>query len=260
MIIVVSPAKSLDFETPLPVSDYSTANFLTDSSELVDVLKSYSPQALSALMGISDKLAGLNAARFGEWSLPFTEENARQALLAFKGDVYTGLDAYSFKKSDFNFAQKHLRILSGLYGLLRPLDLIQPYRLEMGTKLENPRGRNLYAFWGDIITDALNDTLQQQKNGVLVNLASNEYFKSVNKKHLNAPIITPVFKDEKNGKYKIISFLAKRARGLMAGYIIRNRLKNVEDLKQFDCEGYQFNRAESSDSEWVFMRPESARG
>jgi len=212
-------------------------------------------------MGLSDKLAGLNAARYGEWSLPFTSDNARQAVLAFKGDVYAGMDAYAFKKSDFNFAQKQLRILSGLYGLLRPLDLVQPYRLEMGTKLANPVGKNLYEFWGGGITDALNADLSQQKTKqpILLNLASNEYFKSVNKKSLNATIITPVFKDEKAGKYKVVGIFAKRARGSMVNYIVKNRIKNVEDIKGFDIDGYEFNRAMSSTQEWVFARAENKR-
>jgi cytoplasmic iron level regulating protein YaaA (DUF328/UPF0246 family) len=205
-------------------------------------------------MKLSDKLAGLNAARFGEWSLPFTPENARQAVLAFNGDVYSGLDANSFSDDDFNFAQQHFRILSGLYGLLKPLDLMQAYRLEMGTKLDNVRGANLYQFWGDIITKELNEVLVEQGDDVLINLASNEYFKAVNKKSLNATIITPQFKDWKNGQYKMISFYAKKARGLMARYIIQNQIKNIEQVKDFDLAGYQFNTDFSQGNELVFTR------
>jgi hypothetical protein len=205
-------------------------------------------------MGISDKLAGLNAARFGQWSTPFTPENARPAILAFNGDVYTGLDAQSFKPHDFDFAQQHMRILSGLYGLLQPLDLMQAYRLEMGTKLANSRGNNLYQFWGDIITNELNKALTEQGDDVLINLASNEYFKSVKTKSLNATIITPAFRDWKNGQYKMISFFAKKARGLMARYIIENQLNDVEKLKDFDLAGYQFNSEFSQGNDWVFTR------
>jgi hypothetical protein len=205
-------------------------------------------------MGISDKLAGLNAARFGQWSTPFTSENARPAILAFNGDVYTGLDAQSFKPHDFDFAQQHMRILSGLYGLLQPLDLMQAYRLEMGTKLANSRGNNLYQFWGDIITNELNKALTEQGDDVLINLASNEYFKSVKTKSLNATIITPAFRDWKNGQYKMISFFAKKARGLMARYIIENQLNDVEKLKDFDLAGYQFNSEFSQGNDWVFTR------
>ena len=257
MLIVVSPAKTLDYESDLPTAEHTEPMMLEESQVLVDQLKEYTPAQIGSLMKLSDKLSILNATRFEEWGKPFTPDNARQAMFAFKGDVYTGLDAYSFKKGDVTFAQKHLRILSGLYGLLKPLDLMQPYRLEMGTKLENERGKDLYAFWGDRITDALNEDLKP-KGDVLVNLASNEYFKSVKKKALNAQIITPVFKDEKNGQYKVISFYAKKARGLMAAYAIKNRVKVAEDLKQFDTAGYKFHAKESSELEWVFKRTEAA--
>lgn len=261
MLIVVSPAKKLDYETDVPIKEHSMPSMLDQSQQLIDILKGYSPQQVAQLMGLSDNLAGLNAARFGEWSVPFTEQNARQAVLAFKGDVYAGMDAYAFKKSDFNFAQKHLRILSGLYGLLRPLDLIQPYRLEMGTKLSNEKGKNLYDFWGGDITDAINSDFVSLKNKqpTLINLASTEYFKSVRKKALNCSVITPVFKDEKAGAFKIVGIYAKRARGLMVNYIVKNRVKEPEDIKGFDIEGYCFNNAMSTDSEWVFIRKESDR-
>lgn len=221
---------------------------------LIEQLKKLPPQAVSSLMGISDKLGTLNYDRFQRWSLPFTPQNARQALLAFKGDVYLGLNAYAFDSQDFDFAQRHLRILSGLYGVLKPLDLIQPYRLEMGTKLSHAHGANLYQFWGDTITAQLNKTLKPLDEPVLVNLASGEYFKSIKKQQLSAPIITPVFKDWKNGDYKIISFFAKKARGLMSAYIIKNRMTDAEQMKDFDWQGYGFNEALSNASEWVFTR------
>jgi cytoplasmic iron level regulating protein YaaA (DUF328/UPF0246 family) len=257
MLLVVSPAKNLDFESPLPTTNFSQPEFLEHSQALINHCKKLTPADISTLMSISDKLAGLNAARFGEWEQPFTTENARQAVLAFNGDVYTGLDAKTFTDADFIFAQQHMRILSGLYGLLKPLDLMQAYRLEMGTRLANERGTNLYQFWGDIITDALNEALAQQGDNVLINLASNEYFKSVKKKQLNGKIITPAFKDWKSGQFKIISFFAKKARGLMARYIIENRLTDVEQLKSFDIAGYQYSEALSIGNDWVFTRQES---
>ena len=254
MLLVVSPAKNLDFDSPLATDIYSQSNLLEHSQELINHCIKLTPAQLSSLMGISDKLAGLNTARFGQWSTPFTPENARPAILAFNGDVYTGLDAQSFKADDFNFAQQHMRILSGLYGLLKPLDLMQAYRLEMGTKLANSRGDNLYQFWGDIITHELNKALTEQGDDVLINLASNEYFKSVKKSSLKATIITPAFKDWKNGQYKMISFFAKKARGLMARYIIENQLSDVDKLKDFDLAGYQFNSEFSQGNDWVFTR------
>lgn len=256
MLIVVSPAKTLDFETPPTTEQYSQADLTEHSAELIDVCRQLSPMQLASLMKISDKLAGLNAARFTQWSADFTLENAKQAVFAFKGDVYTGLDATSFSTEDMAFAQQHFRILSGLYGVLRPLDLIKAYRLEMGTKLTNGRGTNLYQFWGDIVTDKVNETLIAQGDKVLINLASNEYFKAVQKQRLKGQIITPVFKDCKAGKYKIISFYAKKARGLMARYIIDNQLNEVEQLQAFDSDGYYFCAAESTDIELVFKRDE----
>ena len=254
MLIVISPAKTLDFETQAKTRKFTTPGFLDDSATLVDSLKKMPPAKLANLMKISDKLSGLNAARFGSWSRPFNQENAKQALLAFKGDVYTGLDAESFKSADFNFAQKHLRILSGLYGLLRPLDLIQPYRLEMGTKLKNGKGKDLYAFWDNKITEAINEQLKNQKNKVLVNLASKEYFKSIKPHQLDAEIITPVFKEYKNGDYKVLALFAKKARGRMSAYIIQNRITEPEDIKDFAEDGYAFNKSLSSNKEWVFTR------
>ena len=254
MLLVVSPAKKLDFESPLATTKNSQATLLAHSEILIERCLELSSDQIASLMKLSDKLAGLNAARFGEWSLPFTPENARQAVLAFNGDVYSGLDANSFSDDDFIFAQQHFRILSGLYGLLKPLDLMQAYRLEMGTKLDNVRGTNLYQFWGDIITKELNQALAEQGDDVLINLASNEYFKAVNKKALNGTIITPQFKDWKNGQYKMISFFAKKARGLMARYIIQNQIENIEQMKDFDLAGYQFNSDFSQGNELVFTR------
>ena len=256
MLLVVSPAKKLDFETPLPTSKFTQPSLLEHSQLLIDDCIKLSPAQIASLMKLSDKLAGLNAARFGDWATPFTTENARQAILSFNGDVYTGLDAQSFSEEDFDFAQQNFRILSGLYGLLKPLDLIQAYRLEMGCKLANVRGENLYQFWGEIITNELNEALKAQGDNVLINLASTEYFKSVKKKSLKADIITPVFKDWKNGQYKIISFFAKKARGLMARYIIQNKFTDVEQIKNFDLAGYQYNDSFSKGNDWVFTRKE----
>ncbi|MBA6340817.1 peroxide stress protein YaaA [Colwellia sp. MB02u-10] len=254
MLLVVSPAKNLDYESPVATELYSQPELLADSKVLMKKCKTLTPADISSLMAISDKLAGLNAARFGEWATPFTPENARQAVLAFNGDVYTGLDAKSFSDDDFTFAQQHMRILSGLYGLLRPLDLMQAYRLEMGKKLDNDRGSNLYQFWGDIITEHLNVAIAAQGDNVLINLASNEYFKAVNKKVLKAEVITPAFKDWKNGQFKMISFFAKKARGLMARYIIEHQITDLEKLKDFDVAGYQYSSELSKANDWVFTR------
>jgi len=254
MLMIISPAKTLDYESPLATKTHTQPDFLDDACELIDQLKTLEPHQVSNLMNISDKLGQLNAERFRNWHTPFTPDNARPSVLAFKGDVYTGLDAESFSEEDFSFAQKHLRILSGLYGLLKPLDLMQPYRLEMGTKFENTRGKDLYAFWGRKITDALNQLLADDKT--LINLASNEYFKSVQKKNLDARLITPQFKDWKNGQYKMISFYAKKARGLMCRYVIQNRITNAEDLKGFNLDGYYFSEDQSDNNNWVFLRDE----
>jgi cytoplasmic iron level regulating protein YaaA (DUF328/UPF0246 family) len=255
MLMIISPAKTLDYESPLATETHTQPDFLDDACELIDQLKELEPHQVSNLMSISEKLGQLNAERFQSWHTPFTPDNARQAVLAFKGDVYTGLDAESFSEEDFSFAQKHLRILSGLYGLLKPLDLMQPYRLEMGTRFENTRGKDLYAFWGNKITDALNQLLASDDK-VLVNLASNEYFKSVQKKHLDARLVTPQFKDWKNGQYKMISFYAKKARGLMCRYAIQNRITQADDLKGFNLDGYYFSEDQSDNNNWVFLRDE----
>jgi hypothetical protein len=257
MLLVVSPAKKLDFESPVATPKYSQPSLLKHSQLLIDDCIKLSPSDIASLMKLSDKLAGLNAARFGEWSTPFTVENARQAILSFNGDVYAGLDAQTFNDDDFDFAQQHFKILSGLYGLLKPLDLIQAYRLEMGCKLRNSRGENLYQFWGDIITNELNQSLQDNNDDVLINLASTEYFKSVKTTLLNATVVTPIFKDWKNGQYKIISFFAKKARGLMARYIIQNKLTMADDIKQFDLGGYQYEPTMSKGNDWVFTRKQA---
>lgn len=258
MLAVVSPAKNLDFESEIPIDTFTQPSMLNEVDQLVKFCRELSPADLSSLMKISDKLALLNAERFASFSTPFTKDNARQALYAFNGDVYTGLDAYSLSAPDVEYAQSHLRILSGLYGLLKPLDLMQAYRLEMGTKLATDRGKDLYQYWGSLITDELNLALAEQGDNVIVNLASNEYFKSVKKRQLNGMIVTPVFKDYKNGQYKVISFFAKKARGLMARYIIQQQVSDVSQLKDFDLAGYQFDPASSSETELVFLRNQDA--
>lgn len=256
MLIVVSPAKTLDYDSPLATETFTQPELTDHSAELIEVCRELTPVQIASLMKVSDKIAGLNAARFAEWQPEFTTDNARQAILAFKGDVYTGLAAETMGDAQFAYAQQHLRMLSGLYGLLRPLDLMQPYRLEMGTKLANLRGANLYQFWGNIITDKVNQALAEQGDDTLINLASNEYFKAVKVKQVAGKIITPVFKDCKNGTYKVISFYAKKARGMMARYIIDNQVDSVEKLKQFDAAGYYFVPAESTATELVFKREE----
>lgn len=256
MLIVISPAKNLDYDTPATTSVMTQPELLDEASVLIKRCRELAPQEIGSLMKISDKLAQLNAERYASWHLPFTPENAKQAVLAFNGDVYTGLEAGSLDEDDLAFAQTHLRILSGLYGLLKPLDLMQPYRLEMGTSLANERGKNLYDFWGETITNHVNAAMLAQGDNVLINLASNEYFKSVKPKSLDGVVITPVFKDKKNGQYKVISFFAKKARGLMARYIIKNRLQEVEQLKHFDYAGYQFSEEMSKGNELVFTREE----
>lgn len=254
MLIIISPAKTLDFDTQANTKTFSQPDMLDHSESLIDVLTTKSPSDIEKLMKISPKLAELNVERYHNWSRPFSPSNAKQALLAFKGDVYAGLDAQSLSQQELDYAQEHLRILSGLYGLLRPLDLMQAYRLEMGTKLTNPKGKNLYEFWGDKISQALNEQLSQLNSNVLVNLASNEYFKSVKVKELHADVVTPVFKDYKNGQYKMISFFAKKARGLMSAWIIKNKVTEPEKLSAFDVEGYQFSTNDSDLLNPVFLR------
>lgn len=254
MLIVLSPAKTLDFESPTKANKTTEPDFIARSAELVATLRTMPPAQIGSLMSISDSLAQLNVARYASWSKKFTTDNSRPAMLAFDGDVYEGLDARSLSARQLDWAQKHLRILSGLYGVLRPLDLMQPYRLEMGTRLATKRGKDLYAFWGDQITEALNMSLNAAKAEVLVNLASEEYFKSVKPAKLDRPVITPVFEEWKGGGYKIVSFFAKRARGLMARYAIEHKLTKAEQLKDFDSEGYTFDAKFSNESRLVFRR------
>ncbi len=251
--MVISPAKTLDFETDCGHNKFTENEFLDDAQLLINEIQKLSSKQLGSLMKLSDKLANLNCDRYQSWSLPFNEENAKQALFAFQGDVYQGLDAQSLTKAQVNFAQKHLLILSGLYGILRPLDLMQAYRLEMGTKFKNKRGKDLYEFWGNKLEENVNQRLKK-KDSVLVNLASQEYFKAINPKKLNTSIITPVFKNKKNGEYKMIALFAKKARGMMVRYAIDNKITDVEDLKGFDYEGYKFSKKLSSEQELVFTR------
>ena len=254
MLIVVSPAKTLDFDTPAGTKVFTQPDYLKDSQQLINRLRRFSSLDISELMKVSSKIAELNFDRFETWTKRFTEKNAKQAALAFKGDVYTGLDAGSFNSNDFKFAQKHFRILSGLYGLLRPLDLMKAYRLEMGTKLKTDRGNNLYEFWGSTITEGLNAQLKKSRSSYLINLASNEYFKSVKPKELTAEIIAPEFREFKNGDYKIIGIFAKKARGMLSRYIIKNRLSDPDDIKKFSEDGYSLNKKLSTDSKIVFTR------
>ena len=254
MLMIISPAKTLDFERPAPTAEFTMPELLDHAQELINILQEKESFDIAELMKISMKLADLNASRFREWQRPFTSGNAKQALFAFKGDVYTGLNADALDGAGITFAQNHLRILSGLYGLLRPLDLMQAYRLEMGTRLANPQGKNLYEFWGSLITEKLNRALKEQGDNILINLASNEYFKAVKRDKLNAEIITPVFKEKRGDNYKIISFSAKKARGLMSRYIIDNQIANPAFIKNFNLDDYAYNPTLSSGNEWVFSR------
>ena len=258
MLSLISPAKSLDYSSDLPSKDHSLAELLDDSKVLIKELQKKDPNELASLMGISEKLANLNFERNMNWSEPKElSPQTRQAIFAFKGNVYLGLDIKSLKPKSLSFAQSHLRILSGLYGVLRPLDLMEPYRLEMGTKLKNPKGKDLYEFWGDKITKNLNKSLEEHTNKTALNLASVEYFSSVKTALLKGPVITPVFKDFKNGQYKIISFFAKKARGLMVRFILDNYLDNPQDIKQFNLGGYKFSKKDSKEFSPVFLRKAS---
>ncbi|MBT1444543.1 peroxide stress protein YaaA [Shewanella sp. JM162201] len=256
MLAVISPAKTLDYENPAPIADFTQPELTGHSAELIKVCQALTPADIASLMSVSDKIAGLNAARFASWRPEFSLENAKQALFAFRGDVYTGLDADSLSRADLDYAQQHLRMLSGLYGLLKPLDLMQAYRLEMGTSLANGRGKNLYEFWGNIITDKLNEALAAQGDDILVNLASTEYFKAVNVKQIKGTVVSPVFKDAKNGQYKIISFYAKKARGLMTRYILEKRPQTIAELNDFNYDGYYFSPEQSKPLTPVFLREE----
>lgn len=256
MLAIISPAKTLDFETLSLTNSSSCPEFLDHSQNLIDTLRTLPQSKLCSLMSISSKLAALNEQRYQDWSLPFTTSNAKQAIMAFKGDVYTGFTLEEYNEKDFAYAQKHLRILSGLYGLLRPLDLIQPYRLEMGTKLATPQGKNLYDFWSSKLTNALNGAIKNSGIQILVNLASNEYYNAVDKTVLQGRVITPIFKDYKNGDLKIISFFAKKARGAMSDYLVRHRINKPEGLKEFKGLGYRFNENLTKNDNWVFTRKE----
>lgn len=252
MLAVISPAKSLDFESKPRTRKKTTPAFLDDSAELIESLKQLAPQDVSTLMGISDRLGVLNADRYASWSCD--TKNGKQAALAFTGDVYMGLSAWDFGERDLTSLQRRVRILSGLYGLLKPLDLIHPYRLEMGTSFANGRGKDLYAFWGDKVTDALNDELATHKNPTLVNLASNEYWGVVRPRNLNARVINTRFLEEKDGQAKMISFFAKKARGLMAAHIAKEKVETLKGLKAFRAEGYEFDPDRSTSEEYVYVR------
>ncbi len=256
MLAIISPAKTLDFETKIDGFVFSQPELTAYSQQLIDICKQFSPAEVASLMSISDKLASLNVARFAEWTMEHNEQNAKAALFAFKGDVYTGLEAETLTNSEIEYAQRHLRMLSGLYGLLKPLDLMQPYRLEMGTKLANPKGKDLYHFWDNIITQHLQQAIDAQEDNILVNLASDEYFGAVQAERLTAKIVKPVFLDEKNGKYKVISFYAKKARGMMVRFMLQTQPTSVEQLKAFNYGSYWFDETASTDTELVFKREE----
>ena len=254
MLFLLSPAKSLDYDTPVGALPHTLPGFVAQSAELIEVLKQKSPQQIAELMTLSDKLAGLNVARYEAWSPRFSASNSKQAVLAFNGDVYEGLDAKTLKPAQLDWAQQHVCILSGLYGVLRPLDWMQPYRLEMGTALPTAQGKNLYQFWGSRIADYLNERVVADTVPVIVNLASEEYFKAVDKKALKPRVVNCVFEERKDGKYKIISFMAKRARGLMVRYAIEHKLSTVKKLESFNLEGYQFTADVSTPDRLVFRR------
>ena len=254
MLLLLSPAKSLDYDTPWMGVPHSQPQFIAQSAELIQLLRTRKASDLSELMGISPALADLNVARYKTWSKSFTPDNAKPAVLAFNGDVYEGLDAKSLSPVQLQWAQEHVAILSGLYGVLRPLDLMQPYRLEMGTALTNPKGANLYRFWGERIAQHLNQCLAKEPHPVIVNLASQEYFKSVDLKVLKAQVIECVFEEERAGQYKVISFMAKRARGLMARHIIVKKVRTPAGLQKFNAEGYAFAPAASTPERLVFRR------
>ena len=254
MIILMNSSKTLDFQQKTGISKFTLPELQKDADHLVKTLSKLSAAAFSKLLKTSEKLTALNLERYANWQPQANASNAKQALLAFKGDIYAGMDTENYQPEDFEFAQKHLRILSGLYGVLRPLDLIQPYRLEMATKLATTRGKDLYAFWGAKINEILMNLLMQEQSGTLVNLCSMEYFKAVQSKLLDVKVITPAFKEFRDGSYRFITLYAKKARGMMCNYIIQNHLTDVDAVKSFNVAGYQFNKAISSDTEWVFTR------
>lgn len=254
MLIIISPAKTLDFESPISVKGQTDIAFSKESKQLVRLLKKYKAEEIEKLMNVSHKIAMLNYDRYAQWKFPFNELETRQAIFAFKGEVYNGLDAYSLNQEDVDFAQDHLRILSGLYGVLRPFDMILPYRLEMGTKIETDKFKGLYEFWGEKIFKNLQKAIDESGTKVLVNLASAEYFKAANLKKMKADIITPSFKEARDDGYKMITIFAKKARGLMSRFIIQNQIENAEDLKHFDLEGYFYNDELSKENEYIFTR------
>ena len=254
MLTILSPAKTLDYQSPLITQQHTLPQFINATKQLIKDCQKLSVNDLTKLMSISQQLAEINYERFQNWHADFNLSNARQAILAFKGDVYEGLHVEDFNKSDLQFAQSHLRILSGLYGVLRPLDLIKPYSLEMVIRLKNGNYTNIYQFWGDQLNEYLNDELSQSSNPTLINLASNEYFKAIKPKQLKAKIIQPIFLDKSKGEYKVISFYAKKARGLMSRFIIKNSINNSHDIKSFNLEGYQFDQQRSTELEWYFIR------
>ncbi|MFK7956804.1 MAG: peroxide stress protein YaaA [Lysobacterales bacterium] len=258
MLAILSPAKTLDFETPLTTKKFSEPEFVAESTELISHLRKLSPTDLSAKMKISDALAELNVQRYADWSPSFEPDAARPAIHAFKGDVYLGLDAPTLSARDHNYAQKHVRILSGLHGLLRPLDRMRPYRLEMGTALKTKRGKDLYEFWGSKVTDALNTAISENNHRALINLASNEYANVLHSDAIDARLINVKFLDYKNGQYKFMSFFGKRARGSMARYMIDQRVKSLKQLREFDYDGYGFNEERSKGDNWVFTRKQAA--
>ena len=256
MIITLSPSKGQDFDTPTPSKIFTLPEQLDDSQILINEAKKLDMESVRELMSVSENISTLNVQRFQDWQLPFNQDNAKAALFAFKGDVYSGIEKDKYDDGDLTYAQDHLRILSGLYGALRPMDLIQPYRLEMKTRLQNPRGENLYQFWGESITDKLNEVLEHQEEKTLVNLASNEYYKSVKPKHIHGRILNIAFKEEKDGKSRILAVYAKKARGMMTDFILRNRIEHAEDIKDFGTANYKFSKSESSEDKWVFTRPQ----
>ena len=254
MLITLSPAKTLNYEPQSLTCEFTTPRLMDHSQRIINDMQRFNADEIAGLMGVSDKIANLTYDRFQSWATPFTKKNSKQAVLAFQGQAYDGMDAAEWNPDDFLASQDMLRILSGLYGILRPLDLMQAYRLEMGTRVSIANEKNLYSFWGSILTDLLNSDLADTNSDTLINLASHEYFKAINKKELNAQIITPAFKEEREGAFKMISFFAKVGRGQMTSYIIRNRLTDPEQIKQFDKDGYKFNPSESNDTDWVFTR------
>ncbi len=256
MIILINSSKTLNFEQPAHISKHTVPEFLEDCEFLVSELRKFSVSGFAGLMGVSENLAVLNVKRYKKWLTSPGDSDAKQTLLAFKGDIYAAMNSDRYKMKDLDFAQKHLRILSGLYGILRPLDLIQPYRLEMATKLATDRGKDLYRFWGTRINASLNKMLKKEQSGVLVNLTSAEYFKATKPKLLKAKVITPVFKEYKDPSYRVVAIYAKKARGLMCNYIVQNRITRVEDLQSFNVDGYRFSSGLSSQKEWVFTRGE----